>query len=978
MAESQRAPDAEDEEAWRTLLDRATPPSRQRRARERFTETFKASVRGLPKQIQRTVIIGGVAFVIGWIGNVWLLAFEYDGFRSPPGSPATGEGSRVVGSLFWMLLSAAVVATVSYRMKVGGPRFRSDIQAFPGRLKELLTSHRSTAAIHLLWGIAGALILILFTGTSLVFLTGLTLVAGLATFARPFIVGLIGFLWRSVAGRVAPGRKRPPAPGAMALAGTGGLLAAVVAGAIPDDSGRVLLALLAGGAAFALSRKNDAPRSAVAGLLFALACAGFVAAASPAAADDGGAIECPDSWPDDCPGVDRVFEESLTGALAALIGALIGDSVGRSGREDDDDDDPLIGMCQLDDDLEDDEYYVIEWEWVEGAGSMATGSRSRAEYEKEQAEAELSSYEKAMAKKREIEALEKKVQALDDDLAALEKRVNDTLSAKPWSELTGTERASMKRQLISTLKAQGQPNEEVQRVVGLLESDGGMSTGDFMAYLLGDVILRTPGETWDMGGKAIDAISREVKGLPSVLSNLGAAYAEDVASGAQATRLASPFTGAYEYYKGKTVAQVRADFASMGQSISDSSAQSFMNTIEMVHKAQVSGDVEGISKPLAQALGAIVSEEVLTLGLAKGMKLTKAGMNLLQDQLKLQRMLPDVPAGAGTALRAADDVPPPTIDNWVKAPKGTPIDTPEKLADFGALPKEVEALQKVSDSEGVIIEMRPGGRERAHHLANGNVGQKGQYNHNNTVKAADLDLGVGFRPDDVGLAGGLTPRMYDQLSDPGHFASLSPSAQARAKERMAEYIDRQHEVAKLAEGKMERVPDPNAPKGRSTVTQRRVRDDYGVDRDPTSGDPNDPSTWRADTGDWDIGDIRLPDRAFFHDEFGNPLTDHALLRADQAKYNQVVRRLFAEVGEGSIRHPGGYWKPKIKLVKNKKTGKLEQNCADVKTNRRINEKNYEGNPNAEANLQVTPGGSSPTASYRSTPKPRYDQALPGE
>ncbi len=140
----------------------------------------------------------------------------------------------------------------------------------------------------------------------------------------------------------------------------------------------------------------------------------------------------------------------------------------------------------------------------------------------------------------------------------------------------------------------------------------------------------------------------------------------------------------------------------------------------------------------------------------------------------------------------------------------------------------------------------------------------------------------------------------------------------------------------------------------------------------------DPATGRPDTGDWDIGDIRLPDRAFFHDEFGRPLKDHAALRADQAKYNAVVKRLMAEVGDGSIRHPGGYWRPKIKVVKNKRTGLPELNCADVKTNRRINAKNVEGGAGSEANLRFSPGGESPTASYRKSAAPRYNPRLPGE
>ncbi len=699
---------------WESILERGTPPARHRVASQRFGAVLRASLRGMPKQIQRTVIVGAVAFALGWIGNVWLLAYQYDGFRSPTGSPVTGEGSRLAGSIYWVLLSAMITAVVSYRLKVGGPRFRSDLTGFPGRLKELLVEQKATAAIHLLWGACGAMLLALFTGTSLVFLGSVALVGGLASFARPFLMGLIGFVWRSVAGRIAPARKRPPAPGAMALAGAGALGAALLAGQLPGESTRVVLALAAGGTAFALGRQRSVLKAAALAMFVLLGAAAVVGMIdAPAGADDGGAIECGGSWPNNCPGVDRVFEEALLGALAALLGAEIGDAVGSAAGEDDDDDDDddTGGMCGPPD-LDEDEEYAIEWEWVDDP-MPAGGTRSKKEYDASKAAERIeASRQKALAKSRQLDDLEKKVDALDKELEDLQNRVDKTLSAKPWSQLTNAEQASTKREIISTMKAQGQSQAAIERTVHLMESNPGMSRGDFMTYLLGEIVVQTPGEIWKAGSKTVAAVGKELAGGGQLLSDLGAAYMEDVASGKQAARLASPFTTAYDYYHGKTASQVQADFAEVARLTGDSSvklsnagAQQFINTVEAMHHAQMTGNVPAIAQPVAHVAGTLISDEILALGIGKAMKLGKAGLGLLSSKAQLRTLetateaeralshaeTPRAPHGpepaAGSGAGAVHPPPPKTPDNYVKAAGGTPIDSAEKLADFGALPE---------------------------------------------------------------------------------------------------------------------------------------------------------------------------------------------------------------------------------------------------------------------------------------------------
>lgn len=991
MAEAESTALTEDE-AWEVVLLAGTPPSRVDRAAVAARTAVVATVRQLPRQIQRSLIIGGVAFGLGYVFNVWLLGYQYDGYRTPPGAPVTGQGSRLVGGLFWMLLSAAVTSVVSYRLRVGGERFRADVVALPGRARRLFTEDRTGAGIHALWGACAGFVAALLMGTALPLLGGLVIVGGLMTFARPLVVGLVGFGWRAIAARIAPTRSRPPRPGAIALAATGGMVATVLAqNVFPTDELRLLGALVAAGAAFLLARRKPSVATAAAVVVGALALLTAGGFDRPAAADDGGAIECPGRfWPFGCPGAGTVLDEALLGALASLLGALIGDAAAAAALEgeDDESEDGCGGMCELPPGGDDDEYEVV-WEKVEidpdpvgdaGAWKSQNPGRSLKEYDAERAARRIEESRKAAyAKAAEIDRLAAETEALKAKFDKMQADVDAALASKPWSELTNAQRQSTKKTLISTMTARGVPKAEIERTVAVLESDSGMTPGAMMLYVLGEVVAQTPGETWKATTKTLSDLKGDWD--RGTLGLMAKAYAEDVASGQQRARLASPFTTAYEYYKGKTWQEVKADYAEVGRltgstslQISEGAAKQFLAAIDKLHEAQVSGNAPGVAQPVAKFLGGELSEELLTVGLGKALDLGKAGLTTLAkgyEYTKAQRLL--TRAEELAEARRLGSVPTPEIKDYVKAPHGTAIDTPEKLRQYGALEEEAKAAQAVADEHGVVLEMRPGGEDRAKQLATGNVGQKGQYNHNNTVKAEDLELGVGFRDDDVGLAGGLTDGMYAKLQDPKYFGSLSPSAQKRARERMEEFVDRAEERAALAKGKFERVPDEFSASGRKTVVQQRVRDQYGVDRHPQTG--------RPDTGDWDIGDIRLPDRAFFQDKFGNPLTDLKALRADQEKYNAVIKDLMAKVsanGTGSIRHPGGYWKPKVKIKKNPKTGKIEINCADVKTNRRINQANKLGGPNSKANLRFAPGQSSPTASYNPTGKPRYDVTLPGE
>lgn len=116
--------------------------------------------------IKQMVIFGGVSFAVAWVFNVWVMADHYDGYRTPSGSPATGTGNFFQGAIFYMLASALISSTISYRLLVGSERFWREVYGIPSNIKRSFTSDGDQTLVHLLVGFSTAMLVVLIVGPS--------------------------------------------------------------------------------------------------------------------------------------------------------------------------------------------------------------------------------------------------------------------------------------------------------------------------------------------------------------------------------------------------------------------------------------------------------------------------------------------------------------------------------------------------------------------------------------------------------------------------------------------------------------------------------------------------------------------------------------------------------------------------------------------------------------------------------------------
>ena len=275
-----------------------------------------------------------VGTVIGFIFNVWLLAFVYEGYEKvPPGGPAPGLNNEVVGTLFWLLISTVVFGTYGYYRAVGSARFFASLRERPAMVRSLFSGGGNAALAALLWGAMLSLLVTVVVGPAI------GAVLGVGIFATAF--GFIGRLITVAAMRgatavlkvVQPSRTAAPSPAAITAGVVGGSLAMVVGFALPNDpySGpvglRLFLAIGCGILAFVLSRPT-APAGPVAVILIGLGGLVLYDLLHPLVvfALDGGSLECgglgvADYVLQPCPGKETVTVLSGAGGVAAGFGA---------------------------------------------------------------------------------------------------------------------------------------------------------------------------------------------------------------------------------------------------------------------------------------------------------------------------------------------------------------------------------------------------------------------------------------------------------------------------------------------------------------------------------------------------------------------------------------------------------------------------------------------------------------------------------
>ena len=298
----------------------------------------------LRHSVSSVLVTAIVGFLAGWLLNIVLMAWRYEGYAVSPGSPVTGQGSMITGSIFWLVASTMVFGVIGYRRAVGRQRFWADVKSLPGVFSSMLRQDGSGARIHLLWGFAVAMILQQFISPSLAALLGVGVALSIPTLLGRIAMGLATSFFSATAKRIAPAKRvRIPPITAMAVGmlGTVGalLLGFVINGPLPlpGPAGwvdiRLLIGVGAGVVAWILTTRGRASGSAA---MFMLAFASPLLAelASPATAwaDDGGWDECGGTlfgWltcGDGGPVTVAIL--SAAGGVAAGAGAVLGSGIG--------------------------------------------------------------------------------------------------------------------------------------------------------------------------------------------------------------------------------------------------------------------------------------------------------------------------------------------------------------------------------------------------------------------------------------------------------------------------------------------------------------------------------------------------------------------------------------------------------------------------------------------------------------------------
>jgi hypothetical protein len=313
------------------------PPTRQEKAAVAGARGLLAAAwRWLKEDGKRAVRYAIVGLVISWLANVVLIAGAYNGVaKVPGGAGVTAPSSIVTGIIFWTLAMTLAFGAIEYARTVGSKRFWADVRGFPSSLMALVRADGAGARVHLLWGFAGAMLVAALMSGSVALLIGVAWLALLATVLQPIAIGLFMLAWRRIVGLFSRKRAVPPSQSVLAVSVVGIAAALVGASILPTAEIKLVVALLAGGAAFVLSR-STVPASSAPGAAAALVAmvggAWLLVVVQPVLGHDGGFSECGGSWASwlSCgPGVGDVVQSSLAGGISGAGGSLLGGGLGQ-------------------------------------------------------------------------------------------------------------------------------------------------------------------------------------------------------------------------------------------------------------------------------------------------------------------------------------------------------------------------------------------------------------------------------------------------------------------------------------------------------------------------------------------------------------------------------------------------------------------------------------------------------------------------
>ena len=565
-------PTLSDEDFARIVLtlNSGRPPEKAALA---YVRRLRASFKTyLTRDLPRRLVIAGAMGVIAWVANVVIMARNYDGFRVPSGSVASGQGNRLFGTIWWFLFSALVSAVIGYRLKVGGPRFRQAVRDLPSTFPELVRADGSAAASHLLWGFAGTMVVVLFLAPSLsgLFAVGMVLLIG--GVLRSVLVGMLMLGWRTVVGRLSPDRGKPPGPLTVSVGAMGGTLALGI-GYIVAGGGRMLLGAAAAVGAYVLGRREGHRISPTAFVLvlFGLAVVALLTTGgAPAWADDGGWVECGHpgflGYITDCTGSATVMEEALWGAIGAIIGALVGEGLGEGTGEEP----PVEGGgsgCVPCDAARANAMRKELQDWMNGGGDPGGGT----------------GYEEAMAMMDKVNRMDREIDAIDAELADME----DSVIAARFA--------------INRIKQIKEPTI-MDGINNLWEEAANYGTG-FKTSLWDDLA----------SGAACERMAQTIEKLPGKTIQAG------LDTGAFLLSMPKMIGVAGEFYTTASGSEIGAAYKEFGKENVDN----FINGMKDLERASKTGDTAAVTDWVSAAGGSAMFDAISGWGVGKAMTAAK-------------------------------------------------------------------------------------------------------------------------------------------------------------------------------------------------------------------------------------------------------------------------------------------------------------------------------------------------------------------
>jgi hypothetical protein len=766
---------------------------------------------------RQTMIFATVGFAVAFALNVWVMADFYDGFRTPAGTPATGDGNYLMGTLFYMLASALITSVISYRLAVGPERFGRDLRAIPRDIRRALTDDAGRTSVHLLAGLGLALLLAAVTGPSISAVLAIAAILAFLPIVRPIVSGLIGMAFRRVVSRLAPTTPQPPTVG-MLVGVTGSAAGFAVGwqlstGPVPP----LVIGIVAIGAAAVLARsgKGGVPGAGTVGgggaavILLAAGLGTFAALlgfAGLALADDGGFKECGSpallGWLTNCAGSGGVVQNSLLGGAAAGAGAAAGSAIGslagpEEGTEPGTGTEPGQGT-----------------EPAQGTEPSGPGDKPGG--------TDDSGSVPGVGGKNPFDLEKIKLEDIN------------------WDLMPDEMRERIRQQLIHDWRTRNPGADYIRQQQAGQEIDA-MLTGD-------GPIKQWMREGWEFAKDSATLTWEDFKSGQALMSIIGTA--EGMVDGLKTGAIglkdmvvnAPQMVGvAIEFWSGQnpasSVRQIMAEVPGMTTEM----AHQFLGLMKEIEQASLSGDNQRVGQILGKIAGQAEFEVLMGIGSLKAVELGKDMVQSTRLTRAVESVADDIPApkrpGAGSVVDIDNPGP-------LRRPTGEEVNVRQLEGDFGYDSFTGEFIDAKAKQHGVLIEMKPANPESLNMIKNGEALAKPESLKPKTT--SNLDLEIGAPPGSEGKVTFFEPKK------PANFDSLPKDHPLveRYNTRQGQWEKYQTDMAELQKPVSERSP----------AFQDAMRRQYGTDVpleiEIKGGVIYDKTTGKPFTGDYDIWAVR--------------------------------------------------------------------------------------------------------------------------